>query len=120
MSDQELSQKRKKANTDMRRHWSVREGILIFDGEGESLATEKEYQDFEMMVDWKIESGGDSGIYLRGTPQVQIWDITEHPEGSGGLYNNQQHSSRPLVAADHAIGEWNKMRRSEERRVGKE
>src|SRR5699024_6978559 len=110
MSAQELSQKQKKTNTDMRRHWSVREGILIFDGEGESLATEKEYQDFEMMVDWKIESGGDSGIYLRGTPQVQIWDITEHPEGSGGLYNNQQHSSRPLVAADHAIGEWNKMR----------
>ncbi|HLR27022.1 MAG TPA: DUF1080 domain-containing protein, partial [Fodinibius sp.] len=110
MSEAELAQKQKKANADMRRHWSVREGVLVFDGEGESLVTEKDYQDFEMMVDWKIEPGGDSGIYLRGTPQVQIWDITEHPEGSGGLYNNQHLPSRPLTAADHAIGEWNRMR----------
>jgi hypothetical protein len=55
-------------------------------------------------VDWKIEKGGDSGIYLRGNPQVQIWD---NPEGSGGLYNNQKHARKPLVLADHKPGEWN-------------
>ncbi len=110
MSEQELARKKKKANANMRQHWSVRNGILHYDGEGESLVTEKDYGDFEMLVDWKIEPGGDSGVYLRGTPQVQIWDITEWPQGSGGLYNNQNHPSEPLVPADNAIGEWNSMR----------
>ncbi|SMO80972.1 family 16 glycoside hydrolase [Fodinibius sediminis] len=110
MSEEELARKQQEANAEMQRHWFVRDGVLSFDGEGHSLVTEKKYKDFEMMVDWKIEPGGDSGVYLRGTPQVQIWDITEWPQGSGGLYNNQDHPSEPLVPADNAIGEWNQMR----------
>ena len=40
---------------------------------GYSLATAKDYKDFEMYVDWRILSvQGDSGLYLRGAPQVQI------------------------------------------------
>ncbi len=110
MSEEELAQKQQAANAEMREHWSVRDGVLFFDGEGPSLATEKKYKDFEMMIDWKIEPGGDSGVYLRGSPQVQIWDVTEWPQGSGGLYNNQNHPSEPLVSADNPIGEWNSMR----------
>ncbi|SHE64762.1 HEAT repeat [Fodinibius roseus] len=109
MTEEELAQKQKEANTEMREHWSVRDGVLSFDGEGHSVATDKKYRDFEMMLDWKIEPGGDSGVYLRETPQVQIWDITEWPQGSGGLYNNKEHPSKPLVPADNAIGEWNNM-----------
>ncbi len=66
-----------------------------------------------MLVDWKIEKGGDSGIYLRGTPQVQIWDPDCKPAkesgtlGSGGLYNNQKNPSKPTVKADKPIGQWN-------------
>ena len=60
----------------------------------------------ELYVDWRIEPGGDSGIYLRGLPQVQIWD--DPAVGSGGLYNNVAHRSTPLVVADHAPGEWNR------------
>jgi hypothetical protein len=60
-----------------------------------------------MFVDWRIESKGDSGIYLRGSPQVQIWDPAQWPEGSGGLYNNQKNPKNPLVNADRPIGEWN-------------
>ena len=41
---------------------------------GCSLQTVKDYGDFELLVDWKIEKAGDSGLYLRGQPQVQIWD----------------------------------------------
>ena len=58
----------------MRAHWKVVDGVLVFDGKGHSLCTAKDYGDFEMLVDWKILKGGDSGIYLRGSPQVQIWD----------------------------------------------
>lgn len=110
MSAQELARKQVKADSIMRKHWSVRDGVLYFDGDGQSLTTDKDYGDFEMMVDWKIDPHGDSGIYLRGSPQVQIWDITEWPQGSGGLYNNQKHPSGPMVAADHPIGEWNHFR----------
>ena len=57
-----------------------------------------------MYVDWKIGPGADSGINLRGKPQVQIWD---RPEGSGGPFNNKVHPNRPLVRADRPVGEWN-------------
>lgn len=113
MSEEELAQKQAKADSVMRKHWSVRDGILYYDGKGEGIeriATEKDYGNFEMLVDWKIEPHGDSGIYLRGSPQVQIWDPTEWPQGSGGLYNNKDHPSKPLVAADNPVGEWNRFR----------
>jgi hypothetical protein len=60
-----------------------------------------------MFVDWKIEPKGDSGIYLRGSPQVQIWDETQSQDGSGGLYNNQKNPSKPLARVDRPVGEWN-------------
>jgi len=88
----------------MREHWSVADGVLIFDGKGESLCTVKDYADFELYVDWKIKPKGDSGIYLRGSPQVQIWD---HADGSGGLYNNQKNPSKPVKKADNPVGKWN-------------
>jgi hypothetical protein len=98
------------ADRAMREHWRVEDGVLEFDGKGRSLATVRDYGDFELLVDWKIEEGGDSGVYLRGFPQVQIWDAAQHSEGSGGLYNNKIGPSKPLVAADRPAGEWNTFR----------
>lgn len=105
-----LAEAQAKADEDMRAHWSVRDGILRFDGKGHSLATLKDYQDFEMLVDWKIGPKADSGIYLRGSPQVQIWDPVYRKIGSGGLYNNKKHPSQPTQIADHPLGEWNHFR----------
>jgi len=107
MTPAELKKAQAEADALMRRHWKVIDGTLVFDGHGHSLCTLKDYGDFEMFVDWRIEPKGDSGIYLRGSPQVQIWDMTQSPDGSGGLYNNQIHPSKPLVRADRAAGEWN-------------
>ena len=107
MSADELKAKQAEADKVMREHWSVKDGILIYDGQGQSLCTAKDYRNFEMYVDWKILSMGDSGIYVRGTPQIQIWDPSQWKMGSGGLYNNQKHASRPLKDADLPIGEWN-------------
>jgi hypothetical protein len=99
------------ADEDMKAHWKAEDGVIVFDGHGRSLATAKDYGDFEMYVDWKIKEAGDSGIYLRGTPQVQIWDtaLTKvgAQVGSGGLYNNQKNPSKPLKKADKPVGEWN-------------
>ncbi len=114
MSAEELEAAQKEADEVMRAHWKVVDGVLVFDGKGKSLCTDKDYGDFELYVDWKILEAGDSGIYLRGSPQVQIWD-TEHElyfrhgaeNGSGALWNNKDHPRFPLTKADHPVGEWN-------------
>ena len=109
-ASEELAKAQQEANEDMNKHWSVKDGVIVFDGKGRSLATDKDYGDFEFWVDWKIEPKGDSGIYLRGTPQVQIWDPASDSAkgvGSGGLFNNQKNPNKPLTVADKPIGEWN-------------
>jgi len=107
MKPDELARAQREADALMQRHWKVIDGALAFDGQGHSLCTLQDYGDFEMFVDWKIQEKGDSGIYLRGSPQVQIWDMTQSPDGSGGLYNNKVNPSKPLVRADRPVGEWN-------------
>ncbi|MEO6134299.1 MAG: family 16 glycoside hydrolase [Ginsengibacter sp.] len=111
MSESILSKAQEKADTIMRNGWYAKDGVLHFTGKGDNICTDKKYGDFEMFVDWKITPEGDAGIYLRGTPQVQIWDTSRRDAGaevgSGGLYNNQKNQSKPLVLADNAIGDWN-------------
>jgi len=111
MSAVVLAKEQEKANKVMEEGWVVEDGLLVFTGKGSNLVTEKKYGDFEMFVDWKITEKGDAGIYLRGTPQVQIWDTSlidvGAQVGSGGLYNNQHHPSKPLKVADNPVGEWN-------------
>ena len=110
MTPAELLKAQTEADERMHAHWRVVDGALVFDGKGESLCAAADYPDFELLVDWKIEKGGDSGIYLRGSPQVQIWDAAANPAGSGGLYNNQKGRSLPLEKADRPVGEWNTFR----------
>jgi hypothetical protein len=104
LTPDELEKAQAAADQRMHEHWSVDGDVLVFDGKGESLVTVSDYGDFELWLDWKIAVKGDSGIYLRGTPQVQIWD---NPEGSGGLWNNKKSTNKPLVVADKPVGEWN-------------
>jgi hypothetical protein len=102
--------------------WSVVDGVIVHTppkdrGKGVSLVTDKDYGNFELLIDWKIEKNGDSGLYLRGQPQVQIWDSDNSPgargvdkgSGSGGLWNNPagDKAKMPLKKADKPIGEWN-------------
>ena len=111
MSKEVLAKKQSEANAKVKNNWSVKDGVIFFQGDGANLCTTRPYGDFEMIVDWKISKNGDSGIYLRGSPQVQIWDISRVEDGaqvgSGGLYNNQKERSTPLVVADNPVGEWN-------------
>jgi hypothetical protein len=115
MDPKTLASKQKEADRVMTEGWTVTDGELLFLGKGDNLATVKQYGNIEMWVDWKIyddgHKEGDAGIYLKGTPQVQIWDVSRvdvgAQVGSGGLYNNQVHESKPLVVADNPLGEWN-------------
>jgi HEAT repeat protein len=116
MSVKELAEAQLKADKAATESWLVENGVLLFNGKGDNLCSVKEYGDFEMLVDWKLFPGKepDAGIYLRGTPQVQIWDTSRvnvgAQVGSGGLYNNQKNISKPLFVADNAVGEWNTFR----------
>ncbi len=102
------------------KHWTVQEGDLVNDGFGTYLTTPKDYGSYEFLIDYKTVAKADSGIYLKATPQVQIWDFTEDggkwnlgaDKGSGGLWNNSAGAKGkdPLVLADKPFGEWNKFR----------
>lgn len=115
MKPAELAKKQAAADEVAKKHWSVDNGVLVFDGTGgDNLCTVKLYGDFEMYVDWNLDPAGpeaDAGIYLRGAPQVQIWDTSRvnvgAQVGSGGLYNNEKNPSKPLKVADNKLGEWN-------------
>ncbi|MEW6237582.1 MAG: DUF1080 domain-containing protein [Candidatus Omnitrophota bacterium] len=107
MTAEELAEAQKKADERMNAHWKAIDGVLVFDGKGDNLCSVKDYGDFELYVDFKILENGDSGVYLRGSPQVQIWDPAKNPVGSGGLYNNQKNPSKPLLNADNPVGQWN-------------
>ena len=114
---EELAKIHADSMADVNAHWRVDGEELVNDGHGLFLATKKNYRDFELHLEYKTVPKADSGIYLRGCPQVQIWDTTETEKfsigadkGSGGLWNNSpgQPGKDPLKKMDRPFGEWNK------------
>jgi hypothetical protein len=106
----------KESNEHIKAHWRVENGELVNDGKGLYLTSYKDYGDFELWVEYKALPDGDSGIYLRGIPQVQIWDATQgdprglgQDKGSGGLWNNSKGAAGkdPSKKMDKPLGEWN-------------
>lgn len=119
LSTDEFQKKWEASQIDIHKHWSVENGELVNDGKGLFLTTDKNYGDFELLLEYKTVAGADSGIYLRGIPQIQIWDSTKEggkwklgaDKGSGGLWNNGPKGAPgrdPLVKSDKPFGEWNK------------
>lgn len=110
LNETERQQKQENIDEETFNHWYMQEGVLLYDGTRGigNIETNKEYGDFELLMDWKIGPKGDSGIYLRNMPQVQIWDPHHQGVGSGGLYNNNP-KVEPAVTADRPVGEWNRM-----------
>jgi hypothetical protein len=119
LSDAERAAREATWNADLHAHWRADGDELVNDGAGSYATTTRDYGDFELLVDYQTVARADSGIYLRGCPQVQIWDYTD-PEkfpigadkGSGGLWNNSPGApgKDPLVPADRPFGEWNHFR----------
>src|SRR6266699_1721301 len=119
LPESERTAKHAEWTADMQKHWRVENRELVNDGGGKYATTEKDYGDFELLVEYKTVPKADSGIYLRGVPQVQIWDHTNEKEfkngadkGSGGLWNNSPGAAGkdPLVLADKPFGAWNAFR----------
>lgn len=120
LTPEALLDKESQSLEDIAKHWSIDGDELVNDGKGLYLSTKKNYADFELLLEYKTVAKADSGIYLRGIPQVQIWDYTKEggkwnigaDKGSGGLWNNSKGTAGkdPLVLADKPFGEWNKFR----------
>ncbi|WDI43434.1 3-keto-disaccharide hydrolase [Bremerella sp. P1] len=122
LTGEQKEENHKKQRAEFADHWSVENGELVNDGHGPYATTDKDYGDIELLIDYKTVPKADSGIYLRGTPQVQIWDVTtpynpKQPHikrhlGSGSLWNNAVDAPGrdPLVLADRPFGEWNEVR----------
>ena len=120
MPEAERKAQIEKWTADAKKHWTVENGELVNDGNGAYLTTDKDYGDIELLIEYKTVPKADSGIYLRATPQVQIWDYTKEggkwnlgaDKGSGGLWNNSPGTpgKDPLVLADKPFGEWNSFR----------
>ena len=104
----ELAAKQAEWNTARDLHWKVDadKGEIVSDGQSPHLATAKDYGDFEFHVDWLMVShNGDSGVYLRGYPQVQVWDPDNPrevkngaPKGSGRALERQPRESGQVAA----------------------
>lgn len=119
MSPEDFAKKREASLADIQLHWTAQGTDLVNDGKGLYLTTDKNYRDYELWIDYRTVPLADSGIYLKGTPQVQIWDFTEEKKfplgankGSGGLWNNTAGNpgKDPLVLADKPFGQWNAFR----------
>jgi hypothetical protein len=122
LKGEKLEENLKQQRAEFDNHWSVENGELVNDGHGPYANTDEEFGDIELLLEYKTVPEADSGIYLRGTPQVQIWDwhtpfdparpTLQRHLGSGGLFNNAPGAPgrNPLQFADNPLGEWNQLR----------
>ena len=118
LAPEKRAERDKTWTADMLTHWKAEGDELVNDGKGKYDTTLKEYGDIELTLEYNMAPLGDSGIYLRNVPQVQIWDPANAKEkkngadkGSGALWNNGLNNGKfPLVVADKAPGEWNTLR----------
>jgi hypothetical protein len=112
---------------DVSPQWKVENGVLTLNGKGGGdIVTDKEYENFELELEWKIAEGGNSGIfyrvhedpqfkvpYLTG-PEVQILDDERHPDAKAGKNGNRTAGSLydmlPPGKKANPAGQWNKVR----------
>ncbi len=69
--------------------WSVADGTLVSAGSGTDLRSVATFNDFKLHLEFKINQGANSGVYLRGRYEVQIEDDAQPESASqrtGGVY----------------------------------
>ncbi len=102
--------------------WVVDQGALHRAGPGGDITTRELFGDFELELEWKVESGGNSGIFWRvgadersvwtTGPEMQVLDNLRHPDGrdpktsAGSLYALYA----PPIDATRPAGAWNRVR----------
>lgn len=104
--------------------WQVQDGVLFTEGKNGDIVTDELYENFELSLEWKIEEGGNSGIFYHVIespeykrihetgPEFQIIDNENYP---ADLTEQQKTGAlsdvlAPDEAAANAVGEWNHTR----------
>ncbi|MFN3998227.1 DUF1080 domain-containing protein [Algoriphagus sp.] len=103
--------------------WYVEEGLLVSESGPDKgygyLGTKKDFEDFEIDLEFKQEANGNSGVFIRSTvdgTKVSGWQVEVAPPGSdtGGIYESYGRGwlIKPEPEKDKALkfGEWNKMK----------
>ncbi len=104
------------------RGWAAVDGTLQRTGPGGDIVTERTFTDFELTLEWRLEEGGNSGIFYRAAegeewiyhsaPEMQVLDDERHPDGqspltSAGANYGLDPAPRGVV---RPVGEWNSVR----------
>lgn len=119
MSETDRAAKIEEWNQSVSQHWKVSDGAIVNDGHGAYLTTDDSFRDYMLLIEYKTVPTADSGIYLKNSPQVQIWDHTHEPgfkngadKGSGALWNNSAGAPGrfPTKVMDKPFGEWNEFK----------
>lgn len=107
---------------DMPGGWRVEDGTLTRAAAGGDIVTTETFADFELTVDWRLEPGGNSGVFFRAIegpeyvyhsgPEMQVLDDSGHPDGgdpltSAGSNYGLHPAPRGVV---RPVGEWNESR----------
>jgi len=102
--------------------WKVQDGALTRVGAGGDIITNDEFGNFELTIDWKIEPGGNSGIFYRASeekdeiywnaPEMQVLDDAKHPDGQNPLQSAGAAYDLYPAPRGHVRpgGEWNTAR----------
>jgi hypothetical protein len=102
--------------------WIVQDGALTRVGAGGDIISNDEFKNFELAIDWKIEPGGNSGIFYRASEEndeiywnaveMQVLDDAQHPDGQNPLQSaGAAYDLYPAPRGHvHAGGEWNTAR----------
>src|SRR5215207_2562405 len=85
--------------------WSVAGGVLRNARKGGNLATDRKFTDFKLHLEFRYPKGSNSGVYLRGRYEVQIWD-TLPPEPTSDILGSVYGFLPPSELAAKPAGEW--------------
>jgi hypothetical protein len=108
--------------TTMPNGWRVADGLLTKDSSVDDILTTDQFGDFELALDWRIGTGGNSGLFYRATeeyekvywsaPEYQLLDDANAPDGKNRLTSAA--AAYALYAAPAGIvkpaGQWNSTR----------
>lgn len=103
--------------------WGVEDGLLVCESGPDKqygyLATEKEYKDFELTIDFKQSANGNSGVFFRSSiegTKISGWQVEVAPpkHDTGGIYESYGRGwlIKPDAEKDKHLkfGEWNTMK----------
>jgi hypothetical protein len=99
--------------------WTIVDGILTKTGSAHDIITKDRFGNFELALDWKIATGGNAGVFYRGTeeydhiywsaPEYQLLDDAGHPDGQSRLTSaGAAYAVYPSPAGvEKPAGQWN-------------